>query len=205
MLKIVSGHCRVLIRSGISGYLVLLMLCALAIQSGTARAQTVPLDRIEHIHGLIVDAERPKRLYLATHSGLFLTSPNGTATRAGGSQDDLMSFAANPIDANVFYASGHPPGGGNLGVLISRDRGWSWERLAPGADGPVTDLSTSVTPSRLGKKTYNGYRSPLSMLGIQTACPAQRGRTRSVVRRACEWVSAARMRRSTVYQPSHAV
>ena len=137
MLKFVSGLCRALTRSGPLGCLALLLLCALAIQSGTASAETVPLDRIEHIHGLSVDAERPKRLYLATHSGLFLTSPNGTATRVGGSQDDLMSFAADPNDANVFYASGHPPGGGNLGVLVSRDRGWTWERLAAGVGGPI--------------------------------------------------------------------
>lgn len=172
MLKIVSEPCRVLTRSKLSGYLALLMLCALAIQSGTARAETVPLDRIEHIHGLIVDAERPKRLYLATHSGLFLTSPNGTATRAGGSQDDLMSFAANPIDANVFYASGHPPGGGNLGVLISRDRGWSWERLAPGAGGPVDFHAMDVSHAN-PKVIYGIYQ------GLQVSRDA--GRTWRVV------------------------
>ncbi len=137
MLKFVGRVYRAHTRSGLLRCLSILMLCAFLFLSGTGRAETIPLDRIDHIHGLVVDAERPKRLYLATHAGLFLTSPNGTATRVGGSQDDLMSFAADPIDANVFFASGHPPGGGNLGVLISRDRGWSWERLAPGAGGPV--------------------------------------------------------------------
>ena len=97
MLRFVGWRCRLLPRSGLSGYLALLMLCTFAVQSGTARAETVPLDRIEHIHGLAVDSERPKRLYLATHSGLFLTDPNGTATRVGGSQQFDRSFDHLPI------------------------------------------------------------------------------------------------------------
>jgi photosystem II stability/assembly factor-like uncharacterized protein len=137
MVKSVNGPRKAATRSKLLGYLTVSMLCLFALQGAPAIAETVPLDRIEHIHGLAVDVERPNRLYLATHAGLFLTNPNGTATRVGSSQDDLMSFAADPNNANVFYASGHPSGGGNLGVLVSRDRGWSWERLASGANGPV--------------------------------------------------------------------
>jgi mono/diheme cytochrome c family protein len=119
------------------GCLAFLMPCFLAIQGNAARAEPLTLDRLEHIHGLVVDAEQTERLYLATHSGLFLASPDGTATRVGGAQDDFMSFAADPEDPSAFYTSGHPPGGGNLGILVSRDRGESWERLADGAGGPV--------------------------------------------------------------------
>jgi photosystem II stability/assembly factor-like uncharacterized protein len=114
-----------------------MMLGIPAVQGSTARAETMTLDRLDHIHGLAVDPERTERLYLATHSGLFLASPDGTATRVGVSQDDLMSFAADPKDSNTLYASGHPQGGGNLGVLVSRDSGRSWERLSAGAGGPV--------------------------------------------------------------------
>jgi mono/diheme cytochrome c family protein len=113
------------------------MLCFLALQGRAVHAETTILDRLEHIHGLAVDPERPERLYLATHSGLFLASPSGTAIRVGSAKDDFMSFAADPNEPNTFYASGHPPGGGNLGFLVSRDRGGSWERLAAGAGGPV--------------------------------------------------------------------
>ena len=35
------------------------------------------------------------------------------------------------------YASGHPSGGGNLGVLVSRDGGQTWTQVATGAGGPV--------------------------------------------------------------------
>jgi cytochrome c553 len=48
-----------------------------------------------------------------------------------------MSFVADPKTPDTLFASGHPPGGGNLGVLVSRDRGESWQRLAAGAGGPV--------------------------------------------------------------------
>jgi mono/diheme cytochrome c family protein len=137
MAKVVKTLSKAATGPGLSGCLVVLMLCFPAIPDSPALAETLRLDRLEHIHGLTVDREQPERLYLATHSGLFLASPNGTASRVGDAQDDFMSFVADPKNPEIFYASGHPPGGGNLGVLVSRDRGESWERLAAGAGGPV--------------------------------------------------------------------
>jgi mono/diheme cytochrome c family protein len=119
---------------------------AFAALGGTAAAQeTVPLDRLDHIHGLAVDPDKPTELYLATHHGLFRASPDGTATRIGASQDDLMSFSVHPTDPEVFYASGHPPGGGNLGFLTSGDRGRTWQPLSAGADGPVDFHAMAVS------------------------------------------------------------
>jgi mono/diheme cytochrome c family protein len=124
---------------------------------GPLRAETMALDGIEHIHGLAVDNERPERLYLATHSGLFLVRPDGIADRVGESQDDLMSFAVDPEDPRTFYASGHPPGGGNLGFMASRDGGASWQGVADGADGPVDFHAMDV--SRADPKVIYGlYR-----------------------------------------------
>ena len=137
MFRTAAIRPRPLTPPGLRGCLLILALCTLDIGTDGVRAETLTLDHLEHIHGLAVDPERPERLYLATHSGLFLASPDGTATRVGAARDDLMSFAADPNDPDRFYASGHPPGGGNLGVLVSRDRGGRWERLAKGADGPV--------------------------------------------------------------------
>jgi photosystem II stability/assembly factor-like uncharacterized protein len=137
MMKIVKWLSKSAARPGLSGGFTFLMLCFLAIPDSPALAETLRLDRLEHIHGLTVDREQPERLYLATHSGLFLASPDGTATRVGSAQDDFMSFVADPKTPDTLFASGHPPGGGNLGVLVSRDRGESWQRLAAGAGGPV--------------------------------------------------------------------
>jgi mono/diheme cytochrome c family protein len=146
------GHC------GCFGFA---MLCILGIQGGPARAETVTLDGIEHIHGLTVDPEQPGQLYLATHSGLFLARPDGSATRIGTAQDDLMSFAADPGDPDGFHASGHPPGGGNLGFLTSRDRGVTWQRVAEGAGGPVDFHAMDV--SRADPKVIYGLYKGLQV------------------------------------------
>ena len=133
----------------------LLALLGLTMQAGgDAMAETIPIDRISHIHGLAVDPDNPARLYLATHDGLFLAAPDGKAARVGDSKDDLMAFAADPGNPDAFYASGHPPGGGNLGVLSSGDRGASWERLSGGVGGPVDFHAMAV--SRADPKVVYG-------------------------------------------------
>jgi len=129
----------------------------LALAAGAARAETVMLERIDHIHGLAIDPANPEQLYLATHTGLFLAAPDGMATRVGTSQDDLMSFLADPADPETFYASGHPPGGGNLGVLVSHDRGRTWQRLADGAGGPVDFHAMDASPADPGR-LYGSYK-----------------------------------------------
>lgn len=102
-----------------------------------AHAQGVPISEVSHIHGIAVDPKDSARLFLATHYGLFHTSPDGTAQVVSDTRDDFMGFTPNPGDAGVLYASGHPASGGNTGVLVSRDGGRSWEQLATGVGGPV--------------------------------------------------------------------
>jgi len=46
-------------------------------------------------------------------------------------------FSPHPDDPAIFYASGHPASGGNLGFIVSTDGGKSWEKLADGVGGPV--------------------------------------------------------------------
>lgn len=90
-----------------------------------------------HFHGIAVDARNTERLYLATHHGLFIVARDGRARRISETGDDLMGFTPHPADPEVLYASGHPARGGNLGVVVSRDGGESWSRLADGVGGPV--------------------------------------------------------------------
>jgi photosystem II stability/assembly factor-like uncharacterized protein len=129
----------------------------LGLQGGPLRAETVTLDRIEHIHGLTVDPGRQGRLYLATHDGLFLARPDGGATRVGAARHDFMAFAADPGDPDRLYASGHPPGGGNLGFLASRDRGVTWQPVSEGAGGPV-DFHAMTVSSAEPKVIYGLYK-----------------------------------------------
>ena len=117
---------------------VVLLIALFALRSQAEEA--VPVDELSahtHFHGLAVDRADPSRLHLATHHGLYVVGPDGVATRVSADRNDYMGFTAHPADPATLYASGHPPGGGNLGVVVSRDGGRSWSALATGVDGPV--------------------------------------------------------------------
>lgn len=134
-------HSRRSISALVSGLVPLLLLGV----AGPGLAETIPIDRIAHIHDLAVDPANPTRLYLATHNGLFLAAPDGTATRVGNITHDLMSFVPDPKNFDQLYASGHPAGGGNLGILASRDRGATWDHLSGGVGGPVDFHAMAVS------------------------------------------------------------
>jgi photosystem II stability/assembly factor-like uncharacterized protein len=116
-------------------------LAAAAVVAGppaSAQETTVAdLARQTHFHGIAAEGKDGARLYLATHHGFYLVTPDGKAARVSRTTDDFMGFTPHPGDAAVLYASGHPQGGGNLGFLVSRDGGRSWSKLSDGADGPV--------------------------------------------------------------------
>ncbi len=90
-----------------------------------------------HVHGLAVDRGDPERLLVATHHGLYAAGPDGRVEQVSAREDDLMGFSAHPTEPDILYASGHPPEGGNLGVIGSDDGGATWQQLSGGANGPV--------------------------------------------------------------------
>lgn len=92
---------------------------------------------IHHIHGLALDPRDPDVLYIATHTGLVRLSPNAPVEWVGAHRFDLMGFTAHPGRSDLVYASGHPDldtyrkgGVGNLGLLVSRDGGRTWQSVA---------------------------------------------------------------------------
>lgn len=113
----------------------------LSAPAGTAWAQmTVPVEELAgrtHFHGIAVDPAAPNRVYLATHHGLYEAGPSGMARQVSIQADDFMGFVPHPRDRSLLYASGHPQGGGNTGVIVSRDGGRTWTKIADGAGGPV--------------------------------------------------------------------
>ena len=91
-----------------------------------------------HVHGLAFDPGSPDRLLIATHHGLHgLDLASMTTTPVGDSRNDFMGFTAHPALQGPLYASGHPQGGGNMGVIMSKDGGQSWTALSDGVGGPV--------------------------------------------------------------------
>ncbi len=137
-------------------YVIPIVLAAVAVVGITVASQsrsdeTVSLSELPqrtHIHGIGIDRDDPLRLYLATHHGFFVASPeDGTATRVSADQNDYMGFTPHPTDPGLLYASGHPQGGGNLGVIVSEDGGRTWEQLAAGANGPVDFHAMDISPA----------------------------------------------------------
>lgn len=117
-------------------------------------AKPMLLSEVSHVHGIGFDPTNPGAIYLATHHGLFRASPNGTATLLSPDRSGYMGFTPDPADPGRLLASGHPEGGGNLGVILSEDGGASWTQLSPGAGEPVDFHAMSI--SRADPKTVYG-------------------------------------------------
>lgn len=116
-------------------FLVLLVLF-----SWQAQGETLSLEALSertHFHGVAFVPDSADQLYLATHHGFFRVGRDGQARRISEQSHDFMGFTPHPENPDMLFASGHPEGGGNLGVLVSRDGGQSWTQRATGADGPV--------------------------------------------------------------------
>jgi photosystem II stability/assembly factor-like uncharacterized protein len=123
------------------------MACAGEISAG----QTLPLAVLlgeTHVHGLAVDRAVPDQLLIATHHGVFVSNiGTGVATQISIRADDFMGFSPHPTQTDTYFASGHPAGGGNLGVIRSSDGGASWESLDPGVGGPVDFHQLDISKS----------------------------------------------------------
>ncbi|HET6404889.1 MAG TPA: hypothetical protein VFH78_09590 [Candidatus Thermoplasmatota archaeon] len=103
---------------------------------------------IVDVHGLALDPTDASILYVATHRGL-LRLDGGGWSYVGEARDDFMGFSAHPSDPRVFWASGHPRSGGNLGILRSDDGGITWRRIAlEGVDAHAMAVS-QADPQRL--------------------------------------------------------
>lgn len=108
---------------------------SLTVAAGAAKAEA-PAE-IHHIHGLAIDRQNPEILYVATHTGLVRLRPGSLPEWVGEQRFDLMGFTAHPSEASLVYASGHPDvpiysreRTGNLGLLVSRDGGSTWQSVA---------------------------------------------------------------------------
>lgn len=115
-------------------------------QTSSSSKELIPIDTITHGHGLAVDVADASKLYIATHHGLLLLQNEKDLYRIGASQDDYMGFSPHPKDAKVFFTSGHPKTGGNLGFQKSEDGGFTWQKISNGVNGPVDFHAMTVSP-----------------------------------------------------------
>ena len=95
----------------------------------TSDREYVPVSSFSDVHGLAVSAENANEVYVATHHGLMRGVVSGDSaewSRVGSMQDDLMGFSMHPTNGSTFWTSGHPRGGGNMGVRQSTDGGFNW-------------------------------------------------------------------------------
>jgi photosystem II stability/assembly factor-like uncharacterized protein len=107
-----------------------------------------------HLHGIayVPDAG----LYLASHYGLFLLR-DGRLFQVGGSRDDFMGFSRHPKEPAIFFSSGHPQTGGNLGVLVTRDGGMRWQRIFSGVGSEVVDFHAMAVSPAAPERLYGVF------------------------------------------------
>lgn len=108
--------------------------------------QLIPESSITHGHGLAVDIADSNKIYIATHHGLLVLVNEKDLYRVGKSKDDYMGFSVHPTESNIFFSSGHPESGGNVGFQKSEDGGVTWKKISNGLDGPVDFHTMAVSP-----------------------------------------------------------
>lgn len=114
--------------------------------SNTSAKELIPVQAISHGHGLAVDPNDASKLYIATHYGLLLLQDEKDLYQVGNKRDDYMGFSPHPTDSNVFFSSGHPATGGNIGFQKSEDGGFTWKKISDGLNGPVDFHAMTVSP-----------------------------------------------------------
>ncbi len=106
-----------------------------------------PATEITHGHGLGLDSNNFHNLYIATHHGLYLLMNDKDLFAVGEDGNDYMGFSPHPRESQVFFASGHPRTGGNIGFQKSEDGGFNWKVVSNGIDGPVDFHAMTVSPA----------------------------------------------------------
>lgn len=115
-------------------------------KNSSPESNLYPEQSISHGHGLAVDVQDSNKVYIATHYGLLLLQNEKDLYRVGKSRDDYMGFSAHPTEANIFFSSGHPSLGGNIGFQKSEDAGITWKKVSKGVNGPVDFHAMAVSP-----------------------------------------------------------
>jgi photosystem II stability/assembly factor-like uncharacterized protein len=134
-------------------------------QAADAPGDMVPVASLieefghNHLHGLGYDADN-ERLLLATHYGLFAIAGE-RLYQLGTNRDDFMGFSVDVQSPEVMFASGHPLGGGNLGVLRSDDGGQSWQQIFRGVADETVDFHSMTLSPVDPQRLYGAFQARL--------------------------------------------
>jgi photosystem II stability/assembly factor-like uncharacterized protein len=126
-----------------------------------AEASYTPVESLEyeyspnHLHGIGYDPEN-ERLYLASHFGLFAREGD-QFYQVGDDRSDLMGFSMNPHDPAEIFVSGHPQGGGNLGVMHSTDEGLTFDQIFTGVADEVVDFHSMTISAADPDRFYGSF------------------------------------------------
>ncbi len=133
----------------IGGAVILIIASALFFTRSSPIAETgstlTSAISFSHSHSIAVDIADAKKVYIATHEGLYLLQNDKDLFQVGKSRDDLMGFSPHPTISNIFFSSGHPARGGNIGFQKTTDGGVSWEKISTGLGGTVDFHSMTVS------------------------------------------------------------
>lgn len=143
---------------GIAGSILLaalLVIGAIAYSRSNDSESVSHEPKLQHVHGLAVDVANPNRLLFATHHGLLQLVNDIDLSRVGSVEDDLMGFTVHPTNLSIFFSSGHPARGGNLGFQKSMNGGVTWQKISDGIGGPVD--YHSMTVSMVNPELVYGY------------------------------------------------
>ncbi len=112
-------------------------------------AYLTPADDLRDVHGLAVDVNDPKQLWIASHNGLYILKNDKDLYKAGSSNDDYMGFAQDPTQPSTFYTAGHNAAmTANKGFQRSDDGGRTWKLIGKGASGQLDDFhALAVSPA----------------------------------------------------------
>ena len=100
-----------------------------------------------HVHGLGIDPSDSSILYIATHGDFYKSVDGGIPVKVDKQRTDYMAFNAPQASGVPLYSSGHPPTGGNTGLIKSTDGGQTWQTVATVLDPPIDFHAMAVSKS----------------------------------------------------------
>lgn len=110
---------------------VILVILAASLVVGPAAGETVevrpvPLSEVPYILDIAVDRSDSAHVLLATSSGVYRATTDGTAVRVSISRNPFWNLVPHPLLGSVLYATGLPANGQNRGIIKSTDSGRTW-------------------------------------------------------------------------------